>query len=274
MRETLIIEKKDGTKLEINEIKGAHLISVDDQGPQPVTEYTQLVGVDGQRDNGTTFGLRVIQATFLFDGIDRWDYTLATREIWSKLFDYDAYYITWTRMPGIRYLVHCRPFQFTKVSYGAGSFTVEFEAPRGFGESIGRTDLDPINMQSDKYQMIGQGFPINEDLIYTHKENSFRIFNAGSIRINPRFQFLLIRLKGTGSPTLTNRTTGEVFKYNQTLGDSEELIIEGVYPKLNGVNCGRDTNHGLISLAPGWNDMDLTGLNNPESTFGFYFLYK
>jgi Phage tail protein. len=273
--ETLTIEKIDGTKRAITDIKGAHLISVRDMGPQPVTTYGQMSGVDGRQDNGTTFDLRTIEADFLYSGTDRWDYALAMREVWAELFDYDPYYISWSRMPGLRYLVHCKPFEFTKIAnLRSGTFTVQFEAFRGFAESLGRTDIDPINMQSDKYQLIGQGFPMGEDLIYHHTESSFRIFNAGNVRINPRFHFCLISIKGTGIPVLVNHTTGDVFQYYSELAAGDELTIDGVYPKLNGVSCGRDTNHGLIGLAPGWNDIEMSGLMNPESTFGFYFLYK
>lgn len=271
--ETLTIERLDGTKEDIQDINGAMLLTCDDQGPQPVVNYGQMSGVDGKQDNGTIFDSRPITATFSLAGIDKYSYTLATRAIWSKLFSREPYYISWSRMPGMRYLVHCQPFQYSRLNAWTASYTVQFDAFKGYAESVGRTDLDPINMLSDKYQMIGQGFDMSEDPIYQHTESSFRIFNAGSETINPRQHFLLISIKGVGTPTLTNLTTGDIFQYNSELSANNELTIEGVYPKLNGVNCGRDTNHGLITIAPGWNDFELTGLNNPESTFGFYFLY-
>lgn len=273
--ETLIIEKLDGTRQEIEEIQGARLVSVVDSGPQPSTQYDQLVGVDGNIDNGTTFGSRTITATFMFKGLDAIDYTLAKQEIWRMLFDHDPFYITWTRLPGMRYLVHCKPFTDTRINPYAGTYEVEFDAFTGFAESLGRTDEDPIDMNSDKWQMVGQGFVLDEDLIYTNiPGNSFKIFNAGDITIDPRKHDLTISIQGIGTPTLKNLTTGDLFTYNKSLSAGDTLTIDGVYPLLNGAHCGRDTNHGLLTLLPGWNQISLTGLNNPVSTFGFRFLYK
>lgn len=274
--ETLIIEKLDGTRLEINELDGACLLSVSDGGPQPSTQYENISGVDGNLAGTTTFGTRPIIATFYFKGADKIDYTLAQKEIWRVLFDYEPYYITWTRLPGLRYLVQCKPFTDTRINPITGTYEVEFEAFTGFAESRGRTDIDPINMDSDVWQIIGQGLILDSDLIYTHTTSSFSIFNAGDISIDPAkpYHELTITIKGSGKPTLKNNTTGDVFTYNKTLTPSDTLIIDGVYPYVNGAHCGRDTNHGLIRLTPGWNKLSLTGLSNRQITFGFRFLYK
>lgn len=273
--EELTITKLDGTKQTVSEINGAYLLDVIDSGPQPSTTYEQIAGSDGNVDNGTTFGTRTITAKFYLDAKDYIDYTLAQKETWQTLFDYDPYYITWSRMPGIRFLVHIKPFEFSSISQISGTFDIDFEAFKGFAESVGRTDEDPIDMDSDKWQMVGQGFVLDEDLVYTNiPGNSFKIFNAGDITIDPRKHDLTISIQGAGKPTLKNLTTGDMFTYNKALASGDTLTIDGVYPLLNGVHCGRDTNHGLLTLAPGWNQFQLTGLTNPKSSFGFRFLYK
>lgn len=272
--ETLTITKQDESQTKVSEINGAELLEVSETSPQPTTQYQQLAGTDGSVDQGTTFGAKTITATFYLGAIDKYDWTLAVRDIWRLLFDYQAYYISWSRMPGIRYLVHCQPFEFTVINEIEATFQVQFIAFLGHGESVGRTDTDPITMDSDLWQMIGQGFPLDEDLIYTHMENSFRIFNAGDLPINPRQHELTIVIKGTGAPTLTNETTGETFTYNDELAAGDELVLDGVFPMINGVHCGRSTNHGLISLATGWNAFTVSGLTNLEVIFGTRFLYK
>jgi len=273
--EELTITKLDGTKQTVSEINGAYLLDVIDSGPQPATTYEQIAGSDGNVDNGTTFGTRTITAKFYLDAKDYIDYTLAQRETWQALFDHDPYYITWSRMPGIRFLVHIKPFEFASISQMSGTFDIEFEAFKGFGESVGRTDEDPIDMDSEMWQMVGQGFVLDEDLVYTEIHgSSFKIFNAGDITIDPRKHDLTISIQGIGTPILKNLTTGDSFIYKKTLDSGDTLTIDGVYPLLNGAHCGRDTNHGLVTLLPGWNKIQLTGLSNPVSSFGFRFLYK
>lgn len=273
--ETLTITKQDGKQTLVSDISGAALLSVTEASPQPAVQYQQLAGADGNIDQGTTFNTKTITATFYLGALDKYDWTLAVHDIWRLLFDYQAYYITWSRMPGIRYLVHCQPFDFTVLNEIEGTFQVQFDAFLGHGESVGRTDTDPIDLNSDVWQMIGQGaFPLDEDLSYDHTESSFQILNAGDLPINPRQNELTITIKGTGTPTLTNETTGETFVYNDELADGDELVIDGVFPMLNGTNCGRSTNHGLISLATGWNAITISGLTNPEVIFGTRFLYK
>ncbi|MGG3383084.1 phage tail family protein [Heyndrickxia faecalis] len=273
--ETLTIEKLNGERLDVEEVQGARLVSVEDSGPQPSTEYSQLTGVDGNIDMGTTFGTRTIKATFIFKGLDAIDYTLAQQEIWQLFFDHDPYYITWSRLPGKRFLVHCKPFTDTRINPYAGTYEIEFDAYTGFAESRGRTDEDPIDLDSDKWQIFGQGIELDEDLVYTDiTSSSFKIFNAGDITIDPRKHDLTISIQGIGTPILKNLTTGDSFIYKKTLDSGDTLTIDGVYPLLNGAHCGRDTNHGLVTLLPGWNKIQLTGLSNPVSSFGFRFLYK
>lgn len=274
--ETLIIERLNGVRQDINEIRGARLLEVIDNGPQPETQYEQMEGLDGSVENGTTFRPRTITVRFWFKGIDILDYTLAQREIWKFLFSYEPYYIAWTRLPGLRYLVQCTPFTDTRLNPMTGTYEVDFVAFTGFAESVGRTDIHPINMDSEIWQMVGQGLILDEDLIYSHSQSTFKIYNAGDITINPRSHYhtLQITIKGVGRPTLKNLDTGDVFTYNKNLKSSDTLILDGVYPLLNGVHCGRDTNHGLITLKSGWNQIQLSGIANPQTIFGFRFLYK
>ncbi|MDT2400642.1 phage tail family protein, partial [Enterococcus avium] len=79
-----------------------------------------------------------------------------------------------------------------------------------------------------------------------------------------------------GNATIFNRTTGERFIYfpefSTNLGQT--VTIDRVYPKLNGVSQGIDTNHGLITLAEGLNDIEIQNVANVETSWDFYYLYK
>lgn len=54
----------------------------------------------------------------------------------------------------------------------------------------------------------------------------------------------------------------------------QTLSLNRVYPKLNGVNCGIDTNLELITLAPGINEIEIQNVANVKSSWDFRFLYK
>lgn len=270
--ETLYIEDLKGNKTAITEINGCFLLSIDDQGPQPSTNYVQNVGLDGQDDGETTYGLRIVSANFSLKGIDKVDYTFAVQEVWRKLFSRDALYISWSRMPGMRYLVHTRPFQFTKLNAWHASFTVEFEAFRGLRESVGTT-LDPFEYDSELWQL-GQNLPSDEDLQYIFTNNRFNVYNASDITIDPERKHLLqIALTCDGTPTIINHTTGSIFMINDPVSKSDVLLIDGIYPYLNNQHCGRSTNHGVIQLAPGDNDIEISGASNILCSWLFRYLF-
>lgn len=259
--ETLYIEKLNGDKTAITEINGCLLLTINDPGPQPVTAYAQNEGLDGQEDGATTFGLRVIQANFSLKGVDKVDYTLATQEVWRKLFSRDPFYISWSRMPGMRYLVHTRPFQFTKLNAWTASFTVEFEAFRGLRESIGTT-LDPFNYDSELWQL-GQNLPSEDDLQYIFTSSRFNIYNASDVAIDPEKKHLLqIALTCDGTPTIINHTNESKIAFNQFVSKSDVILIDGIYPYINSVHAGRKTDHGVLRLEKGMNDIEILGASN------------
>lgn len=61
-------------------------------------------------------------------------------------------------------------------------------------------------------------------------------------------------------------------EFSTLLGQT--LTLDRVYPKLNGVNCGIDTNLGLITLAVGTNEIEIQNITRVESKWDFNFLYK
>lgn len=259
-------------EVEINETTGLIIQSISTDFPQQYLETTQISGVDGITITSSGYGSKNIYVKAFFKGYDLTDYDLMLLDIERQFYIQDEYYIRSSRNPSIRWLV--RPKTTTSNLFAInGEFTFEFEAIRGHGESIGTT-LSPQTYDSELWQL-GQGLPNGIDLIYTHTTSSFSLLNAGTLEIDPRKHHLLdISIKCVGSPQIKNKTTGDVFKYNKTLKLSDTLLLTGVYPMLNGVHCGRDTNHGLIRLVSNWNDIEVTGCSNLTVTFNFRYLYK
>ena len=79
-----------------------------------------------------------------------------------------------------------------------------------------------------------------------------------------------------GNVTIFNKTTGERFIYYPEFSTllGQTLTLDRVYPKLNSVNCGIDTNLGLITLAVGTNEIEIQNVTRVESKWDFNFLYK
>ena len=117
-----------------------------------------------------------------------------------------------------------------------------------------------------------------EDYAYEFNKSRFQVFNAGDFTIDPREHDLKITLKGEslGNATIFNRTTGERFIYYPSFSNNlgQTITLDRVYPKLNGVNCGIDTNLELITLAPGINEIEIQNVANVKSSWDFRFLYK
>ncbi|EAG7317977.1 phage tail family protein, partial [Listeria monocytogenes] len=102
------------------------------------------------------------------------------------------------------------------------------------------------------------------------------IYNGGSFDIDPREHYLAITLRGQneGELTINNITTGDRFIYYPSLSTTDTLIIDCATPRINGNPCGRNTNHGLISLKKGENLIEISNTSHLDTKWDFSFLYK
>ena len=94
------------------------------------------------------------------------------------------------------------------------------------------------------------------------------------------FESIIFGVKASDSDTLkeltVDKSAGERFIYYPELStmNGQTLTLDRVIPKLNGVSCGINTNHGLITLPPGENHIQIQNLTRVKSTWDFRFLYK
>ena len=273
MKKQLYIDR-NGKRQSLEEVLGCKFLELIVSSPQPSTNYQQQDGIDGQLDGYTTFGSKTATANFYLKSTDIYEYQLLIRNVWQFFYSREAFYISSSDMLGIRYLVHPKPFEYTRVNTNAATFSVEFEVFKGYGESWAST-LDEFTFDEEKWQ-IGMNLPLGADLNYIFvNQSNLKVYNASDILINPLMRHnLSIAITGEGSPTLTNKSTGDIFKYNKTMKKGDVLVLTGVYPFFNGQHCGRDINHGIITLKPMmFNEMELIGLSNSKISFDFPFLY-
>ncbi|GKU81196.1 phage tail family protein [Niallia sp. NCCP-28] len=274
MKKQLYIDRNE-KRQSLEEVLGCRFLELIISSPQPSTNYQQQDGLDGQMDGYTTYGPKTVTANFYLKSMDPQEYQLLIRDVFQFFFQREAYYISSSDMKGIRYLVHPKPFEYTRVNTIAATFSIEFEVFKGYGESWGTT-LNDFTFDEEKWQ-IGMNLPLAEDLKYVFtNESNFKVYNASDIVVNPLLRHdLTIGISGVGSSVkLINKSTGDIFQYNKSMKQGDILLLTGVYPYLNGDHCGRDTNHGIITLNPMlFNEMELTGLTNSKISFDFPFLY-
>lgn len=242
--------------------------------PVPKNEFSSYAGSVGKKL--LTHSFDSFPITFEFDYFaDNLNDLILTETELRELFNKEGeYYFIYTREPGKRYPVTVESISSTKKAYFKGNFVVSFSAYKGYAESM-VTTLSNFSFEDD--WQFSQGL-VSEDYSYSHNTSHFTIFNAGSFEIDPRESDLRITLEGEseGNVTIFNKTTGDRFIYYPSLSTNlgQTLVLDGVIPKLNSVSCGIDTNHGLINLVEGVNEIEIQNITRVKSSWDFRFLYK
>ena len=106
---------------------------------------------------------------------------------------------------------------------------------------------------------------------------SFTVYNAGNVTIEPESMYLHIIANTVTTPggfTITNKTTGDEFVFNEEI-DGQSILIRGMDIRVSSIyNRFRDTNRRFISLAPGDNEFEVSGGTFNHIRFDFRYLYK
>lgn len=266
---------KEGQTINVDEFKGLNFTGLTTQAPQSITNYQSNKIRDGSVQNGPIlFGTRTVTADFYFDGEDVYDYKLACQDIWRLLFSRELITLRDSEMPGLKMEVIAKPFDITRLNWHEMTFSVEFDIPSGYRQSLVKSDELQF-IYDEELSQIGMNLPNGEDLHYRFKQTRFKVYNPSDVVVDPYWQKheLDIIIKGQGTPTITNLTNGYGVVLNRALTANDTLVWNGVRPLLNGTTCERATNHGHIQLEKGWNDISVTGLSNIDITFSFPFLY-
>ncbi|MEB8400919.1 phage tail family protein [Enterococcus casseliflavus] len=250
------------------------ILKCEPEFPNQEHNFEIFEGSDGQRLVNSRFDSYHFHLEFMTKTNDKYDTQLLVNELKTLLFSRTPFYIRYSLEDGKRFKVLTDEMHEEMQNTRFSIFTVSFNVFEGRSESVG-SSLDNFDLDSD--WQFSQGV-VTEDYEYTHDTSRFIIYNAGDFTIDPREHDLRIRVEGEsdGQLAIFNRTTGERFIYYPAFstrrGDWVEL--DGVYPRRNGVNCGIDTNHGLITLVPGENDVEIQNISRVKSEWDFRFLYR
>ncbi|MFU1813873.1 phage tail family protein [Enterococcus faecium] len=252
------------------------LIDINIGMPVAKNEFVEFSGTNGKRLSNSSFDAFPITLSFDIRSREQsmFDLVLQKTELRELFTREPEFYLIYSKEPGKKYRVVYDSIDDERKGAIYTRYTANLGAIRGYSESIATT-LTDFNLEEE--WQFSQGL-VAEDYKYTHQTSHFIIYNAGSFEIDPREHYLRIALEGEseGNLTIFNKTTGDRFIYYPSLSTNlgQTLVLDGVYPKLNGVSCGIDTNHGLITLAEGVNEIEIQNITRVKSSWDFRFLYK
>ncbi|WP_281528730.1 phage tail domain-containing protein [Enterococcus faecium] len=252
------------------------LIDINIGMPVAKNEFVEFSGTNGKRLSNSAFDAFPITLSFDIRSREQsmFDLVLQKTELRELFTREPEFYLIYSKEPGKKYRVVYDSIDDERKGAIYTRYTVNLGAIRGYSESIATT-LTDFNLEEE--WQFSQGL-VAEDYKYTHQTSHFIIYNAGSFEIDPREHYLRIVLEGEseGNVTIFNKTTGDRFIYYPSLSTNlgQTLVLDGVIPKLNGVSCGINTNHGLINLVERANEIEIQNITRVKSSWDFRFLYK
>lgn len=260
-------------EVSIQSLPGVFILDCQEPDVNTVENNVEMTGVDGELVFDKTYGAFEIAYKGYYDG--RNDPRLVLMDLKNIIHQRGYYWIRDSFHPGFRYAVNKATLEHEFIHSTAFTFTLTFKIFRGYKESLGTT-LSDFSISENIWQ-IGEGM-VAEDHKYVHTTNHFEIYNAGEITVNPRVHDLIISIQtySQGGFTIINKTTGEMFKFNdnERLYDTDNVVIDGTKIYKNGIRSGRLTNLGLISLVPGSNEIEIKNVSRVKTSWDFRFLYK
>lgn len=255
---------------------GVELLSFRKSSLSPTNNYEVVEGKHGLVSTGTVWGGRKLTAEFYIKSLDHLDLILVIDELMEIFSTEDEIGLVDSRQPGKIWFAKVET-EFTPeyFDFRTSMFTIEFLSASPYCRSLGSTLSDPIDYGSDQWQAIGGGISLEEDLVYSFNTARFKVYNGG-VLMDPKDFPLTITFKGASTNLqITNKTTGDVFKYTGTTNASDTITLNRVRHLKNGVSIFANTNHKRITLANGFNDFEITGATGTFNiTFDFHFWYK
>ncbi|EPM8068589.1 phage tail family protein [Enterococcus faecium] len=273
---TLVYLQFSDDIIELTANQHFRLIDINIGMPVAKNEYVEFSGMNGKRLSNSALDAFPITLSFDIRSNEQsmFDLILQKTELRELFTREPEFYLIYSKDPGKKYLVTFESMEDERKGALYIRYTVNFQAIRGYAESISST-LSDFSLKEE--WQFSQGL-VAEDYKYTHQTSHFIIYNAGSFEIDPREHYLRIALEGEseGNVTIFNKTTGDRFIYYPSLSTNlgQTLVLDGVIPKLNGVSCGINTNHGLINLVEGVNEIEIQNITRVKSSWDFRFLYK
>ena len=225
------------------------------ESPSYTVQTETIEGMDGAIALGKQLNPRNLTARFLVKSFDYTDSLIKRDEIYNLFNGTEPFYIAETKLPYKRWLVESvEPWTPERYNPTTMEITLNLICWKGRPESIG------TSIQAKTFEHL-QELPVTYTDYQDIYATKFKIYNPGQL-IDPRNpnHYLKITYKGNSENLrIENKTTGDVWQYLGTSNLNDEIVIEGIRSTKNGLSIFRDTNKRLISIAPGWNEFEISG---------------
>ena len=243
------------------------------------TVEQEMSGMDGVLVGANTFGSFELTLKFYYDGVDSSDLILFTEKIKKIIHTRKPMYVVHSELPARKYAFNSAKVDWEKITNSDTTFSITFNVYKGYSESL--HDTDEFSLSNGNFQFESGVLP-DSNTSYRFNRAMFEVLNGSSDTIDPRHRHklkIIIRMTTDEGFRLVNKTTGDIFEYKSDLDINRQMTIDGGYPYIqqNDVRarCGRLTNHGLITLAPGINKFEVWGnFKNLDIQFIFPFIYR
>ncbi|KXA43062.1 MULTISPECIES: distal tail protein Dit [Staphylococcus] len=261
----------------ITDIPNLKFLDFEEEGVEVQANTLEINGTDGVLLGPTTFGPFNLVLNFSFKGEDKEDLRLLKQKLRTLFYRREPYYIWHSDMPGKKYAVYCESTENEDLTNSFATFKVTFVVYKGFSESL--DDTSQFSLNNGRWQF-ESGVLATKDVHYRHDHTAFRIYNGSSDTINPimhHFLKIVIHADAPNGLKIRNETTDDEFEYKEPLNYANNLTINGVHPFLDHKErVGKYTNFEWLTLAPGYNQIVITGqhLKRVQTEWIFNFIYR
>lgn len=224
----------------------------------------------------TSYDGRLIDWDLLIKGVNYQHYLLKRTEFLALICGKDEFFAYTKYEPNKLWKVTVpNAFQIPGIAHYAGEAQLILESSSPYAYSRGTLD-DRFDFSG--IWQFGMNIPVMPDEIkYKHQTRRFIIWNLGHAPIDPNKinEDLKIIYQGASNGLrITNETTQTSWQYNGSTSSNDRVVIEDVFSYKNSQPIFPDTNKSVLTLAPGPNQITLTGTSGAfEIGFDFPFLF-
>ena len=245
--------------------------------PSPQHDREPVKGKNGTNTLGTTLDGRTMSAFFAINAYDVYDYYLTRNAVYRLFNGLDFMYVVDNREPGKRWskVKVNSQYNLSRINSRTATFEIPLMSDYAYSESIGTTENSFTDDDSVIWQY-GQGLP-DEPVSYEQTAAKFQYYNAGDVLIDPNEYPLKIEVTAAQTSddiymSLSNLTTEEDWTYRGPTIAGQKYILDGVQTLLGGSSVSLQTNYGIITLKPGYNDISRnSGISKVKFINRFYY---
>ncbi|MFT8362902.1 MAG: phage tail domain-containing protein [Sporolactobacillus sp.] len=247
---TLTIQREGEATVRLDSSIGLIFLSFVIDPPTPRTSTNDLPGTDGTQGGETTYGPRGMIARFWLIADDKYKYAAAEAKI-IRLFDSKYYF---------KLVDEDRPdLQWENVKL-SDKITFDRKGTAISEVTIPMVSYYPYTLYTGLLSDLANelGYPSGASM-RSFTSTTFSLYNMGDTTIDPRVHDMVITFKGASDGLIIeNLTTGDTWTYTDSTEATDEIKLDTVFAYKGALSIFDKTDHGLITLAPGENQIKIS----------------